>query len=49
MKGLNLSKNSSKRNGNKMGMLNLGSTCYINSVIQQLEHIIPFRKGIINT
>ena len=32
-----------------MGMFNLGATCYINSVIQQLQMVEPFRMGIIGT
>jgi ubiquitin C-terminal hydrolase len=49
MDGLKLSKNSTQRKGKKMGMVNLGCTCYINSVIQQLQNIPPFRNGIIST
>ena len=49
LENLQLSRNSSVRGTTKMGMLNLGCTCYINSVIQQLEMIEPFRTGVIST
>ena len=49
MDNLTLSRNSGSKGNNKMGMLNLGCVCYINSVIQQLEQIDPFRNGIIAT
>ena len=49
LENLQLSRNSSVRGKVKMGMMNLGCICYINSVIQQLEMIEPFRTGIIST
>lgn len=49
MNNVKLSRNSKLRGRDKMGILNLGCICYINSVIQQLEMIEPFRVGIIST
>jgi len=47
MSNIHLSRNSVSRGDKKMGIMNLGCICYINSVLQQLEMILPFRKGII--
>jgi hypothetical protein len=49
MDNLHPSRNSHIRGRNKMGIYNLGCICYINSVVQQLQMIDPFRRGIIST
>jgi ubiquitin C-terminal hydrolase len=49
MEQTNLKRNSIHRGKKKMGIMNLGCICYINAVLQQLEMIEPFRKGIIGT
>ena len=48
MQGLTLHKNSTLRNQGKMGLFNLGAICYINSTIQQLFMIRPFREAILS-
>lgn len=49
MDSTNLKRNSQHRGKKKMGILNLGCICYINAILQQLEMIEPFRRGIIAT
>jgi ubiquitin C-terminal hydrolase len=49
MEKTSLKRNSVHRGKKKMGIMNLGCICYINSVLQQLEMIEPFRRGIIST
>jgi ubiquitin C-terminal hydrolase len=47
LRDLRLSRNSEARGGGQMGIYNLGCTCYIGSVLQQLQMIESFRRGII--
>lgn len=47
MKGLKISHNSHIRTEKKMGLLNLGCTCYINATLQQLFMINNFKKCIL--
>lgn len=49
MDGVNINKNSQIRKHARMGLFNLGCICYINSTIQQLFMIKPFRNAIIST
>ena len=49
MDSVELTRNSKPRNARGMGLMNLGATCYINAVLQQLNQIEPFRRGIIAT
>ena len=48
MEGVILNRNSAMRvQQPKMGLFNLGATCYINSTLQQLFMIPPFRRAIL--
>lgn len=49
MDSTSLRRNSQHRGRKKMGILNLGCICYINAILQQLEMVEPFRRGIIAT
>lgn len=37
------------QNKKQIGIRNMGNTCYLNSIIQQLFHIQPFRYQVMNT
>lgn len=45
---VSLQRNSQSRNDRHMGLFNLGCICYINSIMQQLHMIAPFRQGLLN-
>lgn len=49
MEGVTIHRNSKLRDQSHMGLFNLGCICYINSTIQQLFMIEPFRNAIIAT